>query len=157
MDRTTRRGPSYFGVLAWLSLFWGTIFAVADESKDYALMGRATWSAFVCATLASAANLPKEQERLFQFGYEQGQKYIAALKANKITREDASREVPIAMLLFVGGPTSEFILGRMFERATDSAMKNVAEVGGQYVPTEQRPLLASNEFTRMNCRLIGTR
>jgi hypothetical protein len=136
----------------------GTNPAVADESKQYALMGRATWSAFACSSLAWKAELRQEQERLFKFGYKQGQDFLGALKAEKIKQEDLSSGPPIGMLLLLWGPSPDFILGRVYERATDSALEDVLHVGGRYVHRkEDQQLFASNKYFRENCALVGAR
>jgi hypothetical protein len=52
----------------------------AEDSREYAIMARAAWSAFECSSLASKSNDAKEQERLFLFGYDQGKQFIAAVQ-----------------------------------------------------------------------------
>src|SRR5688500_17536244 len=74
--------------------------ARADEhvrdarSKEYALMGRDAWTAFACASLAGQAKDVKEFERLFTFGYGQGQKFLDAIEKQQIEQEDFASEVP---------------------------------------------------------------
>jgi len=77
-------------------------------------MGREILSAFNCSAWASKTNDSKETERLFLFGYKQGQKFLGALKAEKIKQEDISQEVPIGVTMLLQGPSEEFILGRIF-------------------------------------------
>jgi len=48
---------------------------------------------------------PAEQERLFNFGYAQGQEFIAALETGKIKREDLSSHAPVGALLLLEGPS----------------------------------------------------
>ena len=83
--------------------------STAESSKDYAVMARASWSALECSSLASKSKNFKEQERLFLHGYDQGQKFIAAVKSEKVKREDLSTEAPLMMLL-LQGPTADFML-----------------------------------------------
>jgi hypothetical protein len=67
----------------------------AQQSKDYAVMGRVAWSAFECSSLAAQMKDQKEQERLFLLGYEQGKAFIEAAQTKKVERKDISEEVPI--------------------------------------------------------------
>jgi len=105
-------------------------------------MGRATWVAFECASLASLLRDAKEHERLFMFGYKQGQFFLGALQGGKITEKDARAQVPIGLALLIQGPTSEFILGRIFEAAQDSALKKVMRTGAEVNSTEVQQILA---------------
>jgi hypothetical protein len=129
--------------------------AEAAESKDYAVMARATWSAFECSSLASKSENKKEQERLFLFGYEQGLKFISALKAQKIKKEDLSNEVPLMMLLVLEGPTPDFMLGRIFDAAQDSALKDVYKMGETFNPEDVQKSIAEDKFWKLNCQFIG--
>lgn len=129
--------------------------AIAESSKEYAIMANATWSAFECSSLASENNKPKEQERLFWFGYKQGNKFITAMKAGKIKKKDLDAEVPTIMLLLLEGPTPDFMLGRMFESAQNLALKDVYKDGKHSVSKEARAMAAENKFTASNCHLIG--
>ncbi|OGR83663.1 MAG: hypothetical protein A3J74_02130 [Elusimicrobia bacterium RIFCSPHIGHO2_02_FULL_57_9] len=140
-------------VAAFSILFPAT--AVAEISKDYSVMGRAAWSAFECSSLASKSNNLKEQERLFLFGYKQGQKFIAAVKAEKIKKEDLSSGVPTVMLLLLQGPTPDFMLGRIFESAQDSALKGIYKVGEHFNSEEEQTSAAKDKFWKFNCQLIG--
>ena len=77
------------------------------------------------STLASKAKQPKEQERLFQVGISRDGSMLPHYRRTKITREDASREIPVAALMSIGDSTVDFIVRRLFQRATDSAAKSL--------------------------------
>lgn len=128
---------------------------MAEDSRTYAVMARATWSAFECSSLASKAKDPKEQERLFLFGYDQGQKFIAALRAGKIKREHLSTEAPMILLLLLEGPTPDFMLGRIFEAAQESALEDVYKSNESFNSDEVQSTLAKTKFWKLNCQLIG--
>ncbi|MBI1755329.1 hypothetical protein HYR65_03545 [Candidatus Azambacteria bacterium] len=96
-----------------------------QSSKEYAVMGREVLSALECSAWASKVNDAKESERLFMFGYAQGQKFLGALRAEKIKQEDVSQEVPIGITMLLQGPSDEFILGRIFENAQEEALNKV--------------------------------
>lgn len=131
---------------------------VADtskSSKEYASMGREMWSAFSCSSLASVYADVKEQERLFLFGYSQGQKFLTAIEANKITSDDFRNEVPVAVSLSLQGPTSEFIIGQIYAFAQDSALDEVYTTNGDFNSKEAQEIIAQSKFTSSNCGLIG--
>ena len=69
--------------------------ASAQDSKEYAKMAKAGWSAFECSTLASKAGNAGEQERLFRYGYEQGKRFISAVQSQKVNQKDLSSEAPL--------------------------------------------------------------
>ncbi|MNB77589.1 hypothetical protein PS726_01830 [Pseudomonas fluorescens] len=127
----------------------------AQDSKAYAQMATASWSAFECSSLASKAGKPKEQERLFLYGYEQGKTFISAVQAGKVEQKDLSSEAPWIMLLLLEGPSPDFMLGRIYESAQNSALKDVYKTGDQFNSDEEQIAIAANEFRKLNCQLIG--
>lgn len=118
-------------------------------------MAKASWSAFECTSLASKIENTEEQERLFKFGYNQGHKFLAALKEGKIKQEDLSTQVPMIMLMLLQGPTPDFMLGRVFEAAQDSALEDVFNTDGKYNSEQFQKDLAENKYWKQNCQLIG--
>ncbi|ALO44924.1 hypothetical protein [Pseudohongiella spirulinae] len=131
------------------------VSALSQTSNEYAQMAKATWSAFECSSLASKARLPDEQERLFRFGYEQGKSFISALLDQKIAQEDLSQEAPTILLLLLQGPTPDFMLGRIYESAQESALEGIYRTGDISYDDEEQQLNAENKFSRLNCNLIG--
>ncbi len=127
----------------------------AASSSEYAEMGKAAWSAFECSALASKSKNSKEQERLFKFGYAQGLKFISAIQTEKVKREDLSKGVPLILLLLLQGPTPDFMLGRVYEGALDSALEDVFKTGEQFNSDETQESIAKNKFWKQNCQLIG--
>lgn len=128
--------------------------AFATSSSEYALMGRASWSAFECAVLAEYSH-PKEQERLFNYGYSQGAIFINALKEDKVKKEDLYNKVPMIMMMSLQGPTTDFALGRIFEKAADSALKNIIKSGDKLNDKDIQKMLAEGRYSEQNCQLIG--
>ncbi|TSC70692.1 MAG: hypothetical protein G01um101449_299 [Parcubacteria group bacterium Gr01-1014_49] len=128
---------------------------LSQTSKEYAVMGRQLWSAFQCASWASVVGDNKEQERLFLFGYAQGEKFLVAAKAGKIENPDINQEVPIGVTMLVQGPTNDFILGRIFEGAQEEALDEVYKTGNKYNSTELQKIIAENKYRDSNCQLIG--
>jgi hypothetical protein len=97
------------------------VIAQAETSRELAQKARVSWSAFECAVFAEKRNKPEDQERLFKLGYVNGVAFIEALKANKIAAEDFSSTIPIGFSLRLGGPSVDFIVGRVFEGVADDA------------------------------------
>ena len=131
--------------------------AQAQGSRELAALGLATWSAFECSTLAAQTKNAMEQERLFLYGYRQGQTFIEAVRAGKIDRKDLSSEVPMGVMLLLEGPTVDFILGRIYENAQENALKDVLTTEQRLNPDEVQTMLAQGKFRRANCGLIGSK
>lgn len=129
--------------------------AIGQTSKEYAVMARSTWSAFECSSLAAQMKDSSEQERLFMYGYKEGLAFLTALQSKKIQRQDLSTEAPWLMLLLLQGPTPDFMLGRVFESAQDTALKNILKTGDKLNADEVRRMLAQGDYNKQNCRLIG--
>lgn len=126
-----------------------------QSSKDYAVMGLETWTAFECSSLASKVDDSKEAGRLFIFGYEKGKKFIGALKAEKIKQEDIDQKVPIGVIMLLQGPSEEFILGRIYSFAEEEALGEVFKTDNEFNSSELQKSIAENKFRESNCQLIG--
>lgn len=125
------------------------------SSKEYAVMGREVWSAFSCGAWASINNQTDDQERLFLFGYDSGTQFLDALRAEKIEQGDLNSEVPIGVNLVLQGPTSEFILGRIFDSAQTEALSDVYKTGESDNSEEMQKIIAGNKYRDGNCQLLG--
>jgi len=150
-----RRFASLSSLPALLIALALTNIAMAQTSKDYAKLGRSAWNAFECSALASKAKNPQEQERLFRYGYDQGLRFIDAVRSGDIERQDVSAAVPLAMALRLQGPTADFALGRIFEAAQKSALDSIFKAGETVVSDELQLTLARNEFLNRNCTKLG--
>jgi hypothetical protein len=140
-----------YSLLLWFA------FAVAllpthsfgETSQEYAAMGRKLWSAFECAVIAGVANDGAEHQRLFNVGIEQGRTFLNALQAGKITQEDFKNAVPLVVVWLLDGPSVDFILGRIFEAAGQSATEVFQ------APDEKlKVTIAQNEYAKRDCSLI---
>ena len=76
--------------------------AMAERQNPYNLMAHSAWSAFQCSVLAEKARNMSEQKRLFEFGYDQGMKFIKALESGTAKKEELAGTAPISMLLLQG-------------------------------------------------------
>jgi len=129
--------------------------AYATSTPGYETMGKAIWSAFECSALAEKSKNAKEQDRLFKYGYAQGLKFISTIQQNKDKREELFSETPTIMLLLLQGPTPDFMLGRVFEGAIESALKDVFKTNEQFNSGDVREIIARDKFRKKNCQLIG--
>ena len=143
----------YLQILAALILSASAVHA--DSSKEYALMGLELWSAFECVALASKAENTDEQKRLFRYGYKIGNKFIDALRANKIKEKDLSSTVPIGVTLRLQGPTNDFMLGQIYEGAVENALEDIFKTDGEFSSSESQKIKAKTKFRKANCKLLG--
>lgn len=127
----------------------------AENPSEYAAMGATTWSAFKCSVLAGFIKNPKEEERLFKYGYVQGIEFIEAIMSGKVKRLDLQKGVPVIMLTHFKGPTPDFILGQVYKYAFDSAIDGVFTTGKAWNSDEMQQTIATDKFWNQNCHLIG--
>ena len=129
-----------------------------QSSKEYAVMSRELWSAFSCSTWASRFEEGEEAERLFLFGYEQGNKFLGAARAEKITDADFQSEVPIGVSLSLAGPTNDFVLGVLYTNAQEAALEEVFYTDYDRTKLNSDDLqksIAEKKYREGNCQLIG--
>jgi hypothetical protein len=113
------------------------------------------WSAFECATYAELSGNVEERARLFQVGYDAGRSFLTGIQDRTIS-EAETQKAPFGVLLVLGGPSVNFMVGRVFESATRCANDAVSrEDPSKWVPdNELRANIASIKFRRSNCELI---
>jgi hypothetical protein len=138
------------GLFAILALTFLSTETWGQTSKEYALMGRKLYAAFVCAALTDVTGEANEKNRLFNIGYEQGKIFINAVQSGKIQADDFNNQVPIAVTFLLKGPSVDFILGRIFEAAIDDATKDVFDIHDK----EAQKIFAQSKYTKMNCGLM---
>lgn len=124
---------------------------MANDSTEYARMGANAWKAFECTGLAGELKDSEEKQRLFSFGYEQGMKFLDAVRSGQVTQRDVFTTVPSGFMNHAEGPNSDFVLGRVFEVAAQSALRDVTTKG---TFDEQRSA-AFRKYSDENCQAIG--
>lgn len=126
---------------------------VLEESQTYLTAGQAAWSAFVCAHLAVNRG-DSEYERLVQFGYAQGERFVEGVRDGKVRREDLLKLPMVISFDILVSPisTTDFILGRMYQASKDvlGQLEYDATVEGA-----QKSAYAF-EFAHRNCGVIGS-
>jgi len=141
--------------ILFISFLLFSPYTQAENSKELAMLGKKLWVAFECSALASKSGNPKEQDRLFLYGYETGKKFIESIKKNKIKKEDISSTAPIGVMMLLQGPSTDFMLGRIFGGALENALKDVFITNEKYNSEEIQKIIAENKFQKQNCELIG--
>lgn len=145
---------SIVGVLAACSM------ALANDDKVN--LGRLAWTAFQCASYAEMASLKEEQARLFQIGYAAGKEFVEGIE-NKTIPEDEIKQAPWFLLVLLGGPSIDFMIGRIFQFAAEQAHDNVTKLDTNGIPLEAsrwvtdetlKTIIAKNKYNSSNCELI---
>ena len=113
---------------AVLLIFCG-VRAMADDakkSKQLVLDSRRCLTAFECYHFASVVKDQELATKLFLVGYESGRRFLDGAGKGKLLPDD-EKEIAIAFSLMGGGPSHDFILGRILEimrKNTDDAFKD---------------------------------
>ncbi|GGX42588.1 hypothetical protein [Saccharospirillum salsuginis] len=136
-------------------LLFPALDALAETSGSSADSGRAFFSALECTVLAAKIGRSEEQKRLFEFGYKEGKKFIDSVRSGEISEEDLSSKVPVGVLWHMQGPTTDFILGRIYESAAENVLEGVYGSANEVLSTEEQNRIAENKFSTKNCELIG--
>lgn len=130
----------------------------ADKANDARIM----WSAFSCAVYAEISGNNKEHERLFEVGYKAGKAFVDGVR-NKTIAEAEVKEAPVGVLWHMGGPTTDFVVGRVFEAASEDAYDEVVKEDSSGAPIldplkwaddELKVVRAKNKFQSANCTLV---
>ncbi len=139
--------------------------AVAQAAESELNRGRLAWSAFQCSVFAELSVNAEEQERLFVLGYETSQSLLndsETMSAAEVEREKET--IPVFMLLVLGGPSIDFIVGRIFSAAQERAFNSVVKTDSsglvqidpnKWADGELKKIRAENKYRESNCALLG--
>lgn len=145
-----------FSVSVALVLSFGaTAQAAEDDSRSRAARGQAVWAAFGCSALAAHLKNGTEQSRLFTYGLAQGRQFIQDVQDKRISPADISTTVPMGVINSLEGPSPDFMLGRVYAAASESALKDVFSVGGQWLDDAAQRMRAASKVSSQNCNLVG--
>jgi len=142
-----------------------TLMVEAASAENKPNIAHVMWSAFSCAAYAEMSGNKQEQERLFKIGYDAGRAFVDGVK-NKTITEAETKGAPIGVLMLMGGPTTDFIIGRIFESATADAYDKVVKEDSAGLPIidssewaddKLRVIRAKNKYQSSNCALIRAR
>jgi hypothetical protein len=145
-----------------LAAVTATTLASAQTPIEKARLARTAWSAFQCATYAEMSGDKKEQARLFDVAFKAARDFIEAAKIGQIPAEVARSQVPIGVSMLLQGPSTEFIVGRIFENSTRDAYDDVVKKenglpldNSEWVRDDAlRISKAKNLYHRSNCVLL---
>ncbi len=149
------------------AIFLTTIISINIHSTVYAKdeetnLGRLMWSAFSCATYAELSGSKDEQARLFLIGYNAGKAFLEGVKNGTISEAQAQK-APIGVLMNLGGPSIDFMVGAIFKSSSNNAYDSVVkknEYGVLLEPSKWvtddklKNARAENKYHNSNCELI---
>lgn len=119
-------------------------------------------NAFACSSYAEMIGESNEQKRLFELGVKSARAYIEGVKGKTIS-ESTLKDIPLLFSLRLGGPSTDFMVGRVFEGTASHAYDKVVkeDVSGfpitdpaKWAKGELKTLRAENLFRSANCKLI---
>jgi hypothetical protein len=130
-----------------------------------ASLGRVMWSAFECATFAAMADKQEDAKHLFDIGVKAGRDFIEALNRGNISQEEFSTMVPVGvtMLIREGGPSTDFVVGRVYSYASENAYDAIVKTSALGLPLDAKDWIlddglkkikAENSYSHSNCELI---
>jgi hypothetical protein len=136
--------------------------ATLPESQSNVL---AMVAAFKCATYAEYANKKDRQKALFGYGINVGRAFLKAVDENGLTKQELEK-IPIIVSMTVrsGGPSIDFILGRLFDAVTGYAFDDIVKKGGTgadlpakdwITDSEAKKVIAMSKYDKENCWAIG--
>ena len=99
----------------------------AEKSKQLVLDSRRCLSAFQCYHFATVAKDHELAAKLFLVGYESGRRFLDGVVKGKLLPDDG-KEIGFIFSLIGGGPSHDFILGRLLETMDedkDVALKDI--------------------------------
>lgn len=149
-----------FSAILIASLLSPLANGAADEAEPN--IARVMWTAFSCATFAEMSGNSQEQERLFNLGFNAGRIFVDGVRNHTISEADTKR-APIGVLMHLAGPTTDFIVGRIFEGANEDAFDKVVKQDATGAPIvdpsnwandELKVMRAKNMYLFSNCELI---
>ena len=94
---------------------------------EYGELSKLMTESFRCGTYASFSGRKGSVQTFYEKGLYSGKQFIDAVNSGKISKETWQKTVPIyiGLVLHEGGPSVDFLLGRIFEQATSIATDEV--------------------------------
>jgi len=93
-----------------------------DVSLRLAKGGRRAWDAFQCAGFAAAMHDKDAFDGVFARGFSTAHLFLDALQKERIKRAHFDKEIPSPMRASLEGPSADFIVGRVYQTALESAV-----------------------------------
>ena len=131
-----------------LALLPGTGAASVEDAKA----ARVMWTAFECGTYARMSGEQERMGALFEVGMAAGRKFYAAVEAGTITDDQQRQHVPLFVSLLSAGPSVDFILGRVFQFASDYASDEVTTKDNSGLPLPMDKWLMDDELIQAKAK-----
>jgi hypothetical protein len=116
-----------------------------DISLRLAQSGRAAWDAFQCAGFAAAMHDKEAFDGVFAHGFSSAHLFVNALQKERIKRVHFEREIPSPMRASLEGPSADFVAGRVYQTALESAVYAV-ETGAAVLNRDRKVEPGSNAY-----------
>lgn len=140
-------------ILSTISLFTNTISA--DNLKELEQNSLSLWSGFKCSMLYSKNKQPEDSKRAFKFAYNSGIVLIDKFKNNEINQEEFTKIMPKELRKNLSGPTSSFILGRIWEATSKHTFKDIHKKDGEFLSEDEQLILTKQKIEEYNCQSLG--
>lgn len=150
-----------------LILTIAAVFVLIPHAKAEVLNdGRLSWAQFECALYSSMGSDNKAAEKQhFDSGYESLKVLLEKLEQGEINDEQIQKEIPIGIILLIaeGGPSADFIIGRVYNTVYQDAYDEVVKEdrNGTLLPPEKWrrdeeliQIMADNLYNKSNCGLL---
>lgn len=124
--------------------------------------GHLAINAFMCSVYAEMIDERNEQKRLFELGFKSAREYIDGLKSKAIS-EKTITDIPLLFSLRLGGPSTDFMIGRIYEGTVSHTYDKVVKEDSsgfritdpsQWANDELKKIRAKNIYDNANCKLI---
>ncbi len=93
-------------------------------------------------------------KKLFEIGLHSGRKFLAAVEAKTISPTDIQGTVPFIVVATAQGPSHDFILGRIWETASQDAYEKFKLKEG-VMSKEEMKMIAQMELRKANAALLA--
>ena len=140
VSHSAARGRSFLfaGFLAAAFLFGPTTAFADEESWRLARQGKLAFVAFSCATLARHMGDDTKAKTAFNVGVESAREFVEAIRSNRVLGSDLRSQVPLLVMRSLRGPSTDFIVGRIFQVSSDYQ--------DDYINEQVKMLAASGDF-----------
>lgn len=142
---------------AILSVIIALLPQITAASEEDAKAAMVMFTAFECGTYAELSGDTERQGELFEHGLAAGNQFFAAIKAGTITEEEHRKHVPYILPMLAGGPSTDFVLGRIFEHVMNAAYDDVVkhDLAGLALPMDE--WINDDELKKSRAKLLYQR
>lgn len=136
--------------------------AVASQEGHYGVLAKSAVVAIECGMYASFAEKKDLVPKFYANGIQASRELIEAIRKGRVSDKVLRSEVPLLInwILRDGGPSDDFMIGRIFEQATTMATEAIIQEDNNGLPLpmkewrfdpEVQKMVAENKYSRENC------